>query len=74
MDKGDFFSLLEKNNIDPSIVCFNDSVKDDVFCVMEYAKSVDVFFRERGKERNLRSFNSLSRALTYLAEYILQMT
>lgn len=74
MDKAEFLSLLEENNIDLANICFNDNVKDDVFCVMEYAKSVDVFYRERGKKLNLRSFSTLSNALTYLADYIIKMT
>lgn len=74
MDKAEFLSLLEDNNIDLANICFNGNVKDDVFCVMEYAKSVDVFYRERGKAHNLRSFSTLSDALTYLADYIIGMT
>ena len=37
MDKAEFLSLLEDNNIDLANICFNDNVKDDVFCVMEFA-------------------------------------
>lgn len=74
MDKADFLSILKENNVDLSNICFNDNVKDDVFCVMEYANTVDVFYRERGKKHNLRSFSNLSNALTYLADYIIQMT
>lgn len=34
MDKQAFLKKLCEYGIDTNIVCFNDSVKDDVFCVI----------------------------------------
>ena len=43
MNKNEFVEILIKYNIDPNIVCFNDKIKDDVFCVMNNYNAVDVF-------------------------------
>ncbi|MEG1886915.1 MAG: hypothetical protein RR177_02210 [Oscillospiraceae bacterium] len=74
MNKQDFFKSLSENNIDLENICFNDGVKDDVFCVRENYTCVEVFYRERGKEYDLQKFLSLSQALEYLLNKILKMT
>lgn len=47
MDKQAFLKKLCEYGIDTNIVCFNDSVKDDVFCVINNYGYTDVFYRER---------------------------
>ena len=47
MDKPAFLEKLCEYGIDTNIVCFNDSAKDDVFCVINNYGYTDVFYRER---------------------------
>lgn len=74
MNKQDFLKSLSQNNIGLENICFNDEVKDDVFCVRENYTCVEVFYRERGKEYDLQKFSTLSQALEYLLNKILKMT
>ena len=74
MNKNEFVEILIKYNIDPNIVCFNDKIKDDVFCVMDNYNAVDVFYRERGREFGLQKFSTQSDALEYLSNKILVMS
>lgn len=74
MDKQQFMSLLIQHNINPEVVCFNDNIKDDVFCVMDNYKTVDVFYRERGREFELQRFKTQSEALEYLLMKILKIS
>lgn len=74
MNINEFIEILIKYNIDPNIVCFNDKIKDDVFCVMDNYNSVDVFYRERGREFELKNFSTQSDALEYLSNKILVMS
>lgn len=74
MNKQDFLKGLSEKNISPENICFNDEVKDDVFCVRENYACIEVFYRERGKEYGLQKFSTMSQALEYLYNKILKMT
>ena len=74
MNKQDFLKRLSENNISLENICFNDEVKDDVFCDRENYTCVEVFYRERGKEYDLQTFPTLSQALEYLLNKILKIT
>ena len=74
MSKQEFLKKLVENGIDLDNICFNDGAKDDVFCVRENYNRVEVFYRERGNEYDLRNFSTLSQALEYLLSKILKMT
>ena len=66
MNKNEFISALQNNGINSNLVCFNDYIKDDVFCVIESYGKIEIFYRERGKEFFKREFEVLSDALNYL--------
>lgn len=74
MNKQEFLIKLSENDISLDNICFNDGVKDDVFCVRENYNRFEVFYRERGKEYDAKSFLTLSEALEYLLDKILKMT
>ena len=71
MDKPVFLKKLCEYGIDTNIVCFNDSAKDDVFCVINNHGYTDVFYRERGCEYDRHRFLSQPEALQYLLNKIL---
>ena len=71
MDKPAFLKKLCEYGIDTNIVCFNDSAKDDVFCVINNHGYTDVFYRERGCEYDRHRFLSQPEALQYLLNKIL---
>ena len=74
MDKQAFLKKLCEYGIDTNIVCFNDSVKDDVFCVISNYEYTDVFYRERGCEYDMHRFLSQPEALQYLLNKILAIS
>lgn len=74
MDKNNFVETLMFYGVDPDIVCFDDYVSDDVFCVNKNYNIVEVFYRERGNVFGLLEFNSQSQALEYLLNKILNMS
>ena len=74
MNESNFISELLKYGIDPSIICFNNNVKDDVFCVRDNYNVVEVFYRERGKEYDIQKFQNRELALEYLLNKILRMS
>lgn len=74
MDKNRFFEALSFYDIDPRIVCFDDYVSDDVFCVNKNYHTVEVFYRERGNVFGLHEFDSQPQALEYLLNQILQIS
>lgn len=74
MDKISFFETLLYHGIDPSIVCFDDYVSDDVFCVNNNHHIIEVFYRERGNIFGLHKFKSQSQALEYLLKQLLQIS
>ncbi|MBQ7335999.1 MAG: hypothetical protein IJW92_05965 [Clostridia bacterium] len=71
MDKIKFYKILKENGIDTNKVCFDDAFEDDVFCVYSYHGFWDVFYRERGKTYNLKTFSSESAALLDLLKRLL---
>ena len=74
MTEKTFIGLLREYGINPEIVCFNDGVKDDVFCVMENYGTIEVFYRERGSKFNLKVFATKTEALSSLFEEILAIS
>jgi len=74
MSKETFLEELDKYGISNSIVCFDDNVTDDVFCVINNYGTINVFYREKGAAFNLHSFNSMEKALEYLLKEILQIS
>lgn len=70
MNKEIFLEKLEKNGINKKMVCFDDNVSDDIFCVMTNNNYYEVYYRERGKEYYNRRFNNQDEALEYLLEYL----
>ena len=74
MDKPAFLKKLCEYGIDKNIVCFNDSAKDDVVCVIRNYGYTDVFYRERGCEYDRHRFLSQPEALQYLLNKILTIS
>lgn len=74
MNIEEFNRALMTNNISPKNVCFNNNVADDVFCVRENYDNIEVFYRERGKEYDMRIFKNISQALEYLLDKILRIS
>ncbi len=74
MSKKEFIEKLKANHIDPENVCFDDALKDDVFCVRNNYSIYEVFYRERGAEYNLKRFSTLSQALEYLYNRLIEIT
>ncbi len=72
MTKDEFLISLKENNIDESIVVFDDPLKDG-YCVRKNHFRWEVFFRERGKEYDLIGFPSESDALTTLLDKLIQL-
>ena len=66
MTEAQFYKKLSESKIDSRYVCFNDVVRDDVFSVREYYGQFEVCYRERGKEYNLRRYNSFAEIIQYL--------
>lgn len=70
----EFNNILTRNDISPENVCFNNNIADDVFCVRENYNKIEVFYRERGNEYGMQTFQTLSEALEYLLDKMLKMT
>lgn len=68
MTKEQFFRILKANNISLDLVCFDDNIKDDVFCINHNYTYWEAFYRERGKEYDVKKFATESEALEYLLE------
>lgn len=66
MDKTEFLHILTKNNIDVNLISFEDSTRDDAFCIRKYYGIWEVYYRERGKEFDPKKFQSESEVLLYL--------
>ncbi len=65
MTKTDFLELLNRHNINTTLVVFDDSICDG-YCVRKNYYRWEVFFRERGAEQECIGFPSESDALQYL--------
>ena len=71
MTHTEFVTLLEKNNIEATIVHFENSVADGYYVLKNYHRW-EVFFRERGKDYDCIGFHSESDALEYLLEKLVK--
>ena len=47
MTKEKFINELQKHNINPSLVCWEESVRDDVFCIWKNYNKYDIFNKEK---------------------------
>ena len=68
MTKEQFFRILKANNIPLDLICFDDNIKDDVFCINHNYTHWEVFYRERGKEFDVKKFVTESDALKCLLD------
>lgn len=66
MTKEKFINELQKRNINPLLVCWEESVRDDVFCVWKNYNKWVVYYQERGKKYDEMQFETESEALEYL--------
>ena len=71
MTKKEFLNTLNQHNLNPSIICWEDSVKDDVFCVYSGNGVCNVYYQERGKRFREMAFQTESDALEYLLTQLL---
>lgn len=62
MDRKEFAKFLTDNNIDPTIVSFNDPLHEG-YGIRRNGLRWEIFIRERGVEYNVRGFPSESDAL-----------
>ncbi|MBC8545962.1 hypothetical protein H8711_03280 [Clostridiaceae bacterium NSJ-31] len=69
----DFFEVLRANNIPEFKVSINNAIKDDVYCIRENYNQWEVFYRERGKEFNLKKFDTKEEAQNYLLNYLIRI-
>lgn len=70
MTKAEFMNLLERNNISPNLVHFENSVADGYYMLKNYHRW-EVFYRERGKDYDCMGFPSESDALICLSERLI---
>lgn len=66
-----FIKKLRDLGISEHLVCFNDSISDDVFFVNESYGKFTVGYRERGISFDTKSFDSLDEALDYLLNVLI---
>ena len=71
MTHTEFVTLLKKNNIEATIVHFENSVADGYYVLKNYHRW-EVFFREQGKDYDCIGFHSESDALEYLLEKLVK--
>ena len=71
MTHTEFVTLLKKNNIEATIVHFENSVADGYYVLKNYHRW-EVFFRERGKDYDCIGFHSESDALEYLLKKLVK--
>ena len=71
MTKNEFLSILNQRGIDRSIIRWEDSVSDDVFCVFPQNGAWRVYYQERGKHFCEMTFPTESDALDYLMTQLL---
>ncbi len=72
MTRDDFLTILRENNIDSSIVSFDDNVKDRYYIRKNHYRW-ETFVRERGKDYNVVGFPCESNALESLLNEILSI-
>ena len=66
MTEQQFYSELYAADIDCTYVCFNNSIRDDVYSVREYYGQYEICYRERGKEYKYRRYANFSEIIQYL--------
>ncbi len=71
MTHTEFVTLLKKNNIEATIVHFENSVADGYYVLKNYHRW-EVFFRERGKDYDCIGVHSESDAFEYLLEKLVK--
>lgn len=72
MTRQELLSLLEENGIDASAVSFDDDVKDG-WGIRKNHSRWEVYFRERGRESDVRGFPSESDALACLLHELISL-
>ncbi|HAN21838.1 MAG: hypothetical protein A2Y15_08080 [Clostridiales bacterium GWF2_36_10] len=75
MTKTELYEIFTAKGLDINEnVCFNDNTndntKDDIFHVKKNYYIWEVFYLERGKENDLKKFNTESDALEYLYDIL----
>lgn len=66
MTKASFFRKLVNLGIDITMICWEESLRDDVFCIFENNGKWKVYYQERGNKYDIMYFKSESDALVYL--------
>lgn len=66
MKKNIFIKKIIELGFDKNYVKFNDTTSDDVICVNQNYNIWEVFYRERGIERDLVQFPDIETALDYV--------
>ncbi len=72
MTRNEFVRFLKKNNIDPTIVSFDDSMSEG-YCIRKNHFFWETLYRERGKEYEVIGYPSESDAMIKMAEYLLSV-
>ena len=72
MTKPEFLELLKENNVDRSLVVFDDPIREG-FCIRKNHFRWELFYRERGKEYDCMGFPSESDALQYLLNKLIDL-
>lgn len=72
MTKPEFLELLKENNVDRSLVVFDDPIREG-FCIRKNHFRWELFYRERGKEYDCMGFPSESDALQYLLNKLMDL-
>ena len=68
MNITELYSTLIDHGVDINTICFNDNIKDNVFCIIENYNHYDVAYRERGILFDYQSCQTLEEVLDYLLE------
>ena len=68
MTRSEFMEFLIEHNINKDLICFDNEIHDDAFCIRNQGDRWIVFYFERGAEFHHHSFSSESDALIYLMQ------
>ena len=69
MTRSEFMEFLIEHNINKDLICFDNEIHDDAFCIRNQGNRWIVFYFERGAEfHHHHSFSSESDALIYLMQ------
>ncbi len=72
MTRDEFIILLKSNNIDPSIVNFNNNTSEG-YCIRKNHFRWETLFRERGIEYNILGYPSESDALISMLDELINI-